>query len=682
MLAAWVCTVALGTLASRGNAQGTGDPTGGIPPGYEKIESEDLTLTIREDNISTVAVDPTDPMVEYVGTNDGRVYKTTDRGQTWNEATAVTQTRRLWQTTGSNIFFGKIRSDGGSYDLFDPALAGLASPPTDFSRINIARVSPSVGAINLDARYRPQNGDLPGYTGLDNVGWDPLLYETSISAGGNQGFLGVGLSARSPRLSLLTGSRGRPVPVLNRQRLLLLRSLNGTRVQRITVDPNDHDRLFAATDNGLYKSYNGGVSWVRTFGGMRQAERMALNVKIRPGTPKLAILGTAGGAYSSTDDGENWTKIATIFDTGINDIAFDPHDNTIIYVATQIGVLRSNDGGKTYIPIYYSTFPQENDIQAVVVDPFDDDTVYIGTMRGAFVTHKARTGSYTDWKALEGVQSILSVTRFAACTRHKGHIYALTRLMLPNINYGATNPESGIWESFDGGHIWRPIFSGQTSSEATHFALDAKDPDTVWVAWWMSVHRLSRASTLASEGASSPTVTEPEGPTMTEVIQAALRYQGLELDDYSRKIQLAQSSKTLPRRFDVYALYWHWDLGGKLDDNQYALNRYLWVNERNGWQIWAFATWALPERYYNPASVPLLRTRELQLNDELRKFVFEEIQRNYGEIERLYATLANVPLDLRTRVIYRLRIEQLEALVDMVCGNYLSRWKKQHRRHE
>jgi hypothetical protein len=673
-----VCTAVLTTQASRGNAQPATDDPGGIPPGYERIESEDLTLTMRDDSFTTITVDPVDPMIAYVGTRDGRIYKTTDRGQTWTEATAVNEYRKLWQFPGSNIHFGAIRNEGNSAIEVDIDWKKWFFRPYPPESLSLKGASRGYLLMNyFPSLFQPYFPDQ-----WHQVGRDPLQQMTLISAGSDEGFLGVGLSARAPRLSLLVGSRGRPVPVLNRQRLLLERSLKNTNITRITVDPNNHDRLFAATENGLYKSYNGGVSWERSFSGMRPAEKNVQRVAIRPGTPKMAILGTASGAYSSTDDGESWVKITTIWDTGINDVAFDPHDNNIIYIATQIGVLRTNDGGRTYIPIYYSTFPQENDIQAVVIDPFDDDTVYIGTLRGAFVTHKARTGSYNDWTALEGVESILGVTRFAACPRHKGHIYALTRLNdLKNINYGAANPESGIWESWDGGHVWRPIFTGQNDGNAENFALDIKDPDVVWVAWWTAIHRLSRGGSVNTEAGASTVAGEPVGPPMSEMIHVALRYQGIELDEYSQKLQLARDRALLPRKFVVSAGYDYFTYGGKIDDNQFAPNRYLWAGNYPEWHIIAFATWALPGHIYSQDAVPLVRYRVPWMNDELRKRMFEMIQRNYGELERLHATLASVPLDLKTRAIYRIRIEQLEAVVDLATGNYLSRWKKKHRRH-
>src|SRR5205823_9186367 len=104
---------------------------------------------------------------------------------------------------------------------------------------------------------------------------------------------------------------------LNRQRLLLDRTLRGLTIMRITIDPDDRKLMFAATVNGLYKSYDGGLSWSRSFAGLTAAERLAIRVAIRPGTSKLAILGTLRGAYTSIDNGDNWQKITTLPDVAV-----------------------------------------------------------------------------------------------------------------------------------------------------------------------------------------------------------------------------------------------------------------------------------------------------------------------------------------------------------------------------
>ena len=60
-------------------------------------------------------------------------------------------------------------------------------------------------------------------------------------------------------------------------------------------------------------------------------------------------------------------------------------------MATNGGVFRSTDGGRNFVLIYYSTFPAELDVRTIQIDPFDPETAYIGTMRGAYVTHNLRT---------------------------------------------------------------------------------------------------------------------------------------------------------------------------------------------------------------------------------------------------------------------------------------------------
>jgi hypothetical protein len=679
-LALALCVAWLALASNLVHAQGDNTASSGVPAAFERFDVSDVSFTLRDDTFTAITPDPVDPKIAYLGTVDGRIYRTDDRGQTWTESTVLTQPRLLWQTSGSSIFFGQIRSQPLTTSPHD--IIGERPSPLGFQQSGYVDPLAVLGPVGVPPTDFPYvSSDLPK---LPNIfpPLDGLSYESSVSAGSGSFFYGVGLSARSPRLSILTGSRGRPVPVLNRQRLLIQKASRPTAIISIKVDPDDRKQLFAATLNGLYKSYDGGVSWARTFAGFTPAERVALKVAIRPGTPKLLVLGTASGAYTSTDQGENWAKITTVGGTGINDVAFDPENPDYIYLATQTGVLRSTDGGKNFVQIYYSTFPAENDTQAIVIDPFDVETAYIGTMRGARVTHNLRSSKTVDWTPLEGVESILSVVRFAVCPRHRGHIYALSRLELNTINYGADAPESVLWESWDGGKVWRPLFTGREDGVAQAFAPDAKDPDQVWIVWSHALFRLERVAPGApiETGIHGIRDDEPPGPTMEQVLFATLRYQGLELDDYKARVDRANSSHMWPRALSITGFYRQWALGGKQDDNQFAPNRYLIDGNSHEWSVMAWASWDLPSLMYDPSSVPLLRYRVNTLNDELRRYESDTARRAYGEIERLRAELAASRLDLKTRVIYRLRIEQLEAIVDLVSGDFLTRWYTHHRR--
>ena len=637
-------SLALGAATAHGQAP---------PVGMDRVEVTDLTLTLRDDTFSTLATDPQDPRVVFVGTYQGRVYRTVDGGRVWKESTVIAEQSPLWATPGSTIFFGSIRSGGGVGGALD--LVGLGDAPG----LELGQVPSQLKRF-----------DAP------NMTFSPLAGESATSAGGVGGSLGVGLSERSPRLSMLTASRGRPVPTLSRIKFLVDRTLRGSVIFNIAINPDDRRVLFAATSNGLYKSFDGGESWARMFAGMTSAERTAFRIAIRPGEPSLAILGTASGAYISTDKGDNWTKLATVGGV-VRDVAFDAKDGRYVYMATNGGVLRSTDGGLSFIPIFYSTFPAEADVQTVSIDPFDPETAYIATMRGVFTTKKLRTATIDDWTALAGVQSILGILRVAPCSKHRGHLYAMTTVTLPSINYGADSPESAVIESWDGGKTWRQLFTGMSDGRAEAFALDAADPDQLWIAWTTALHRLDRAP---ERDTAVPELPDDERPSISELVRATLKHHDVELDEYADKTHRGFWRTVIPRVLAVTGAARQWSAGGLLDDTQFASSRYLQIYDARGWEVMAWASWDLPESVYSASAVPMIRQRVPHMNDELRHRLMETVRRNYGELARLKGLVAATQLDLPTRVTYRLRIDQLEALIDLTSGGYLSRWYKRHRR--
>jgi hypothetical protein len=428
-------------------------------------------------------------------------------------------------------------------------------------------------------------------------------------------------------------------------------------------------------------SHDAGTSWARTFAGLTEGSRVALRIAIRPGTPKLVVLGTSGGLYTSTDQGDNWSLVASAGTPAVYDVAFDPKDPSSFYLATNSGVLRTSDLGRTMVPSYYSTSPADNDVRSIALDPFDPNTAYIATKRGAYVTHNVRTAQLTDWAPLDGVQGALAVGKIAPCTKHRGHLYALTTLEMATINYGADAPESAILESWDGGRTWRQIFAGQTDGTAASFAVDVDDPDALWIAWTKGLHRLDRGHAGHADP-DSELDTRDLGPPIGEVVLAALQHHGLELEGYKAHVQLPKGSSILPRRLAITASVLDWSAGGRLDDKTFADARYLQAASSREWSVMVWATWALPSLVYSPDTVPMLRQRVNILDDELRRRVTETVRRSYGELLRLEALLAEAPpADLETRISYRLRIEQLTAVVDLASGDYLSRWQTKHRRH-
>lgn len=184
----------------------------------------------------------------------------------------------------------------------------------------------------------------------------------------------------------------------------------------IEIDPNDPsgNTLYVGTGEanasgdsaagvGMYKSTDGGDTWVGPLGASAFAGRAIGTIEVTPGDPNTIYAGTTRGVlgissvsgggvslipgaapwglYKSTDGGSTWTFLhngaatAAACDTvdeaivagspcslrGVRRVAIDPSDPAIVYAGSyQRGVWRSNDGGATWTQIKASLNAADN----------------------------------------------------------------------------------------------------------------------------------------------------------------------------------------------------------------------------------------------------------------------------------------------------------------------------------
>jgi photosystem II stability/assembly factor-like uncharacterized protein len=96
-------------------------------------------------------------------------------------------------------------------------------------------------------------------------------------------------------------------------------SVDGGSVSVLVTDPTDPAVLYATTDQGPYKSTDGGVTWTPV-----SAEQSARMIVVDPGSPSTvyriisgsgggvesALTGGDGALYKSLDGGSTWTKVS------------------------------------------------------------------------------------------------------------------------------------------------------------------------------------------------------------------------------------------------------------------------------------------------------------------------------------------------------------------------------------
>lgn len=135
-------------------------------------------------------------------------------------------------------------------------------------------------------------------------------------------------------------------------------NLNG-RVISIAIDPNDNQKIYAATVGGLWRSSTAGRRWQRVsddflamrFGAIAVNPGASNEILASVGDPNMGLAGD--GLWWSTDFGApgSWSKVTTVFDNRIvYRIRVDPASPNDVYVAASNGVWRgTHDPGGTGI---------------------------------------------------------------------------------------------------------------------------------------------------------------------------------------------------------------------------------------------------------------------------------------------------------------------------------------------
>jgi len=130
------------------------------------------------------------------------------------------------------------------------------------------------------------------------------------------------------------------------------------RLWRIYFDPHNPQRVYAATNAGLYRSQNRGETWDRlTPGNFRGIDLVIVHpdhadvIYIHKGSPPEGDQ-QESGIYVSRDDGATWNLLTdesghNVYGGPMAEMIFAPIGPRVFYIATWDGLFQSLDGGRT-----------------------------------------------------------------------------------------------------------------------------------------------------------------------------------------------------------------------------------------------------------------------------------------------------------------------------------------------
>jgi hypothetical protein len=166
-----------------------------------------------------------------------------------------------------------------------------------------------------------------------------------------------------------------------------------------------------------------------------------------------------------------------------------------------------------------------------------------------------------------------------------------------------------------------------------------------------------------------------EMPPQSSVFIAAQRFMGVEAGrhlDYRFRSRL----RALVPRLDATYVYYRENAYDVLHDGRFVLPyRKRAATSFRFQELRVMLTWNLWDLVFNLQTTFFGRVS--RINGELFAYVYHCIHRFYGELVRLRVKMAtDPPRELRVRMMYKLRIKELESYIDLITGGYLTRWKK------
>jgi len=237
--------------------------------------------------------------------------------------------------------------------------------------------------------------------------------------------------------------------------------------------PSDRAFLYAGTELGVYKTTNGGNTWVA-----KNAENAGLGEEyiyallMDPNNRQRVHVGTLNGVYVTTDGGEHWTESNNgLGNRIVYGLAMDPADSDVLYAGTDRGIFQSTDAGANWVEKSAGLPFSFNCVWHVAVAPSDRAILY------ASVLDFLGTWAEKIYKSADGGDSWVDASGQLPSDK-----------TIRDIAISSVNPNVvcigiegyGVYRTEDGGGMWEAKKSGLTSLNVTCVNISQDNSEVVY----------------------------------------------------------------------------------------------------------------------------------------------------------------------------------------------------------
>jgi len=357
--------------------------------------------------VRSLAADPADPRIVYLGTADGIVYRSRDAGRSWErpepgfprrdaslDNLVVDATGRLivgfWEVSGQGGGVAVSRDRGQHFEV---------SPEIDGESVRALAVTPArpdtwvVGAIG--GVFRTTDGgahweritpaEHPDLRNVESLALDP----------DHPGVIYAGTWHLAWK-TLDGGGHWRPVS---------RGMIDDSDVFTLTLDVRSPERLFATACTGIYASRDAGASWAKVHG-IPSSSRRTRSFAQDPSEPDVLYAGTTEGLWSTRGGGGGWVRL-TRKQLIVNAVLV--LGSTLLLGTEGEGVLRSEDGGRSWVTSNRGFSARH--VQRLAFHPSGLllASLQAGRYEGGVLVHEGAGSGWRSWGPGLGGRSVLAL---------------------------------------------------------------------------------------------------------------------------------------------------------------------------------------------------------------------------------------------------------------------------------
>ncbi len=307
---------------------------------WQQLAVKETRNPIVSLNVLSLAIDPANSEVLYLGSRENGIYRSQSQGKDWS---------KLEDEKG--ILSGRA-------NVYD-----IAVDPQDSKRLYAAVYQDKKGRL-----FRSQDG---------GNSWE----EVYVVSEEEYAIFAVAVDSYEPSVVYMGTAQGGFLKSTDYGKSWELMKWFDDVISDLAVNPKDTRIVYLSTfKEGVYKTTDKGISWQsfkEDLEEFRQAEKVE-RVVIDWQRPNIVYIGSEYGLLVSEDAGASWREVKIIMppeSRPVLSLAINSQNTDHLYYGAGSILYRSLDRGVNWT---VHELPSQRDVKIIAIDPADPDLIYVG----------------------------------------------------------------------------------------------------------------------------------------------------------------------------------------------------------------------------------------------------------------------------------------------------------------